>query len=168
MIQAQSADDASLVCSVYADNARTPQHEVCRFEAQTAQYDGRPCVFFLPPQATYTCTTRGEFYWMGTHASTLARDVVAPVVQWAAGTAPCRPKGAGRRQSDSAAGDGGNCTWSAPAGHDSWVVLGLGAPSFDDTAFHCTIGNTTVCAYRSVSQPRNNRGVGVSHWVRLV
>eukprot|EP00729_Bicosta_minor_P026155 gene26155-13985_t len=97
--QAQDTNDAALLCTVHSSAssatgsvpstvrrtskpafAEAPDGiDVCRFEAQTAQYDGRPCVFFLPPKASFSCTTSGTFYWMGTHGSVLAKQVTAPL-----------------------------------------------------------------------------------------
>ena len=145
MIQAKSTDDAALLCSVHSgaytatatnsSSSSSSSYSVCRFEAQNAQYDGHPCVFFLPPKATFTCTTRGEFYWMGTHATTLARTVVSPMAEWSS--------------PPSCSTSGGNCSWVVPKDQDSWVVFGIGSDGYDDTNYKCTIGNTTVCAYRS-------------------
>ena len=127
----------SLSCAVSA--AGTTPVEVCSFSAQSAPYDGSPCWFILPAQATFRCERVGIFYWLSTQVSPLQRDIMSKPTEWHPVSCPKPGTGSGS----------GGCSWSNTDHRDAWLMLGLSNPGFDDEFVHCAVDGITVCSFQS-------------------
>jgi hypothetical protein len=117
-----------------------PPVEVCRYEAQSAPYDGAPCWFILPPHTSFTCTRVGIFYWLSTQVSPLTKALLAPPSAWFGLSIPKAAKPDGSE---------GASSWTNRGSADAWVSISVGNPGFDPEFVECTVGGVAVCSFYS-------------------
>ncbi len=129
----------SLTCMI--SSTAHPDVEVCRYEAQSAPYDGAPCWFILPPHASFTCTRVGIFYWLSTQVSPLEKSILSPPSAWKSLDVPkpAHPDGSG-----------GSSSWTNQGSADVWVSLSLANPGFDAEFANCAVGYVHMCSFVSL------------------